>query len=168
MSSPTGTTTTPTSTPFDKESFFAYIEEHKSTYITRLGEAVAIPSISSNLDVHLPDIQRMMDYTKSHIERLNGKATMYPNPASTEERPLPPILLGEFLSSPSSSKNKKTVCVYGHLDVQPAAKEDGWDSEPFVLTERNGKLYGRGSTDDKGPALGWLWTIEAYQKLGKV
>jgi nonspecific dipeptidase len=56
--------------------------------------------------------------------------------------------------------------VYGHLDVQPAAKDDGWDSNPFVLTERDGKLYGRGSTDDKGPALSWLWVVEAHQELG--
>ena len=104
----------------------------------------------------------MMQWTQSHIQNLNGKATLYPNPASIEERPLPPILLGEFMVDPK----KKTVCVYGHLDVQPAAKEDGWDTDPFVLTEKDGKLFGRGSTDDKGPALGWLWTIEAYQKLG--
>ena len=44
---------------------------------------------------------------------------------------------------------KKTLLVYGHLDVQPAAKEDGWDTDPWVLTEKDGKLYGRGSTDDK-------------------
>lgn len=49
--------------------------------------------------------------------------------------PLPPIILGKLGSDPS----KKTVCVYGHLDVQPAALEDGWDSEPFVLIEREGK-----------------------------
>ena len=65
-----------------------------------------------------------------------------------------------------SDKNKKTVCVYGHLDVQPAALEDGWDSEPFVLTERDNKLYGRGSSDDKGPAIGWLHVAQAYKSLG--
>ena len=58
----------------------------------------------------------------------------------------------ECLLDPS----KKTLLVYGHLDVQPAAKEDGWDTDPFVLTEKDGKLWGRGSTDDKGPVLGWL------------
>lgn len=51
-------------------------------------------------------------------------------------------------------------------DVQPALKEDGWDTDPFVLTEKNGKLYGRGSSDDKGPVICWLNAIEAYQKTG--
>lgn len=51
------------------------------------------------------------------------------------------------------------------MDVQPALKEDGWDTEPFVLTEKDGKLYGRGATDDKGPVLCWIHAIEAYQKL---
>lgn len=58
---------------------------------------------------------------------------------------------------------KKTVCIYGHLDVQPALKEDGWNTDPFVLTEVDGKLYGRGSTDDKGPVLCWIHAIEAFQ-----
>jgi len=96
---------------------------------------------------------------------LNGKVTLFSNPASTTDRPLPPILLAEF-GDTGGSKTKKTVCVYGHLDVQPASKDDGWDTDPFVLTEKYGKLFGRGSSDDKGPALAWLWTIEAYQKLG--
>jgi nonspecific dipeptidase len=42
---------------------------------------------------------------------------------------LPPVLLGRLGSDP----NKKTLLVYGHLDVQPAAKEDGWDTEPFTV-----------------------------------
>ena len=105
----------------------------------------------------------MMEWTAGHIERLGGTVELRPNPSSTPERALPPILLAT-LGTPDPSK--KTVCVYGHLDVQPASKEDGWDSDPFVLTERNGKLYGRGSTDDKGPALAWMWIVEAHQALG--
>lgn len=58
---------------------------------------------------------------------------------------IPPICFGEL----GHDKSKKTILVYGHLDVQPALKSDGWDTEPFVLTEKDGKLYGRGSTDDK-------------------
>ncbi len=53
------------------------------------------------------------------------------------------------------------------MDVQPADISDGWDTEPFVLTEKNGNLYGRGSTDDKGPVLDWINAIEAYKELGQ-
>lgn len=61
--------------------------------------------------------------------------------------------------------NKKTLLIYGHLDVQPARKEDGWNTDPFVLTEVDGKLYGRGSTDDKGPVLGWLIALRIINEL---
>ena len=49
----------------------------------------------------------------------------------------------------------------------PHSQEDGWDTDPFVLTEIKGKMYGRGSTDDKGPVLAWLNVIEAYRALGQ-
>ena len=60
----------------------------------------------------------------------------------------------------------RTVCAYGHLDVQPAKKSDGWETEPFELTEIEDHLVGRGASDDKGPALSWLWVVEAHRKLG--
>ena len=64
---------------------------------------------------------------------------------------------------------QKTLLVYGHYDVQPALMEDGWKYPPFELTrdpEGSGRLYGRGSTDDKGPVMCWLNILEAHQKLG--
>lgn len=70
-----------------------------------------------------------------------------------------------MLGSLGNSKDKKTVLVYGHLDVQPALKSDGWDTEPFELVEKDGKLYGRGATDDKGPVLGWLHALQAYNGI---
>ncbi len=48
---------------------------------------------------------------------------------------MPPIILGRLGSDPG----KKTVCIYGHLDVQPANIEDGWDTEPFTLVEKDGE-----------------------------
>lgn len=55
-----------------------------------------------------------------------------------------------------------------HYDVQPALKSDGWNTEPFELVhdEKNDRLYGRGSTDDKGPILGWVNVIEAHRQAG--
>jgi len=71
------------------------------------------------------------------------------------------------LGTYGSDAAKKTVLVYGHYDVQPALLEDGWRTDPWTLTEdANGRMYGRGSTDDKGPVLGWLCVIKAHQDLG--
>jgi acetylornithine deacetylase/succinyl-diaminopimelate desuccinylase-like protein len=58
--------------------------------------------------------------------------------------------------------------VYGHLDIQLLdKKEGGWNTEPFKLTEIDGKYYGHGLMDDKGPALSWLWAIAFHHQLGK-
>lgn len=74
---------------------------------------------------------------------------------------LPPVLLATL----GDDSAKKTVLVYGHLDVQPALKSDGWDTEPFELVEKDGKLFGRGATDDKGPVLGWIHALQAYKAI---
>ena len=104
------------------------------------------------------------------------------------EIPLPPIILGELGNDPK----KKTLLglveiahvfyplyarvpslkinqskVYGHMDVQPALVEDGWATDPFKLVEKDGKLWGRGSTDDKGPVLGWIHALQAYREIGQ-
>lgn len=150
----------------DLDSFLSYVDARERLYRDRLAEAVAIPSVSSELGEHLDDIRRMMDWTVGHVERLGGTHELRANPASTKDRPLPPILMAGFAATDDDPARSKTVCVYGHLDVQPAQLEDGWDTDPFTLTERDGKLYGRGSTDDKGPALSWLWVVEAHRELG--
>lgn len=61
------------------------------------------------------------------------------------------------------------MLLYGHFDVQPAEKSDGWLYDPFTLTKDpsgSGRLYGRGSSDDKGPILGWLNVFQAHKELG--
>lgn len=72
---------------------------------------------------------------------------------------IPPLILGRY----GNDAVKPTILVYSHYDVQPAVIEDGWDYDPFDLTISDGKLCGRGTSDDKGPLLGWLNTIEAFQ-----
>ncbi len=66
---------------------------------------------------------------------------------------LPPILLGKYGNDPL----KKTVLVYGHYDVQPALKSDGWTHDPWTLVrDEKDRLNGRGSTDDK---VGFVYSI---------
>ena len=147
--------------------FFRFVDEHVEEYVARLKEAVAIPSVSA-WPANRSEIQRMMEWTQAWIIKLGGVAELKPNPipndlCGDEKVSNPPILLGSFGSDPK----KRTVCVYGHLDVQPARLADGWATEPFELTEIGGAMYGRGASDDKGPAISWIWVVEALQKLGK-
>lgn len=74
---------------------------------------------------------------------------------------LPKVVTAQFGSDPS----KRVVCVYGHVDVQPAKLEDGWATDPYNLTDINGNLYGRGASDNKAPVLAWIHAVEAYQAL---
>jgi di- and tripeptidase len=57
-----------------------------------------------------------------------------------------PLVFGRLGNDPAL----KTIVIYGHYDVVPAAIEDGWETPPFELTGRDGYLYGRGAIDDKG------------------
>ncbi|XP_072907997.1 cytosolic non-specific dipeptidase isoform X2 [Hemitrygon akajei] len=143
---------------------FKYIDDNQELYVTRLAEWVAIQSVSA-LPEKRSETIRMVEFVGKEIEKLGGSVELADNGQQMlpdgSKIPLPPILLATLGSDPA----KKTVCIYGHLDVQPAEIEDGWDSEPFKLVEKDGKLYGRGSTDDKGPVLAWLNCIEALQKL---
>lgn len=143
---------------------FNYIDEHKDYYIQRLSDAVAIQSVSAWPEKR-GEVVRMLEIVAKDLREIGAEVELSPigeqvlDDGTTID--LPPVILGHLGSDP----RKKTVCIYGHLDVQPAKLSDGWDTEPFVLTEKDGKLYGRGSTDDKGPVLAWLNVIEAYRAL---
>ncbi|CAF0937262.1 unnamed protein product [Didymodactylos carnosus] len=143
-----------------------HIDDNKSKYIQRLSDAVSIPSVSSWPD-YRHEVVRMAEWTRDLLESKGvtveladiGQQTL---PDGTKIK-LPPVLLGTY----GNDKTKKTILIYGHLDVQPAFTSDGWDTEPFQLIEKNEILYGRGSTDDKGPVLCWINVIEAYQEMNE-
>ncbi|KAG3293726.1 carnosine dipeptidase 2, transcript variant X1 [Ictidomys tridecemlineatus] len=117
---------------------FQYIDENQDRYIKKLANWVAIQSVSAWPEKR-GEIRRMMEAAAADIQQLGGSVELVDigkqKLPDGSEIPLPPILLGKLGSDPQ----KKTVCVYGHLDVQPASLEDGWDSEPFTLTERDGE-----------------------------
>ncbi|KAK7098494.1 cytosolic non-specific dipeptidase-like [Littorina saxatilis] len=146
------------------DKLFEYIDKNQEKYVKLLEEAVAIKSVSAWPETR-PEIRRMVNWTKQLLEKQGATCELKELGDQTlpdgNKIELPPVLLGQLGTDPK----KKTLLVYGHLDVQPAHKEDGWDTEPFVLTEVDGKLYGRGSTDDKGPVLDWINAVQAMQEL---
>ncbi|CAB1443393.1 unnamed protein product [Pleuronectes platessa] len=129
------------------KTLFKYVDEHQDLYVQRLADWVAVQSVSAWPEKR-GEIKKMMEMAAKDIERLGGTVEMVDigtqKLPSGEEIPLPPIVLGHF---------------------GPASIDDGWDTEPFTLVEKDGKLFGRGSTDDKGPVLAWFNCIEAYQKI---
>ena len=107
----------------------------------------------------------MGDFLAGELERLGAEVQKRPlgKQPGKEHLELPPVVIARY----GNDKKKRTILVYGHYDVQPAGKEDGWATEPFDLTvDEKGRMFGRGSTDDKGPVLGWINAIEAHQKAG--
>lgn len=108
---------------------------------------------------------QMGDFLASELKSLGAEVEQRPlgKQPGKEELELPPVVIARYGNDP----NKRTILVYGHYDVQPALMEDGWATKPFELTiDDKGRMYGRGSTDDKGPVLGWLNAIEAHKKAG--
>lgn len=166
-----------------RERIFPYIDQHQDDFIDNLRQVVEVPSISQQREfrdqticiVELfksvsctvnPETTLCLTFVSFQILEARGavcelKDLGYENnPDGGDKLALPPVLLGKLGSDP----NKRTLCIYGHLDVQPALLEDGWDSEPFKMVEKDGKLYGRGTTDDKGPVMAWINMLDAFRQ----
>ncbi|KDQ54157.1 hypothetical protein JAAARDRAFT_38762 [Jaapia argillacea MUCL 33604] len=146
--------------------FTEYVDKNANRFIQRLADAVAIPSISGDAS-RRNDVFKMAQFLENHLKSVGVTTTLVNLGSHTmdgQELPLPPLVLGRI----GDDESKKTILIYGHFDVQPAEKSDGWDTDPFTLVvdEKSGKLIGRGSTDDKGPVLGWVNVLEAHQQLG--
>ncbi|MEO8607469.1 MAG: dipeptidase [Chloroflexota bacterium] len=123
----------------------------------QLKDLIRIPSVST-LPEHKVDIQKAADWLADDMRKI-GFETIEIIPTAGH-----PVVYGEWLGA---GKDAPTVLVYGHYDVQPAVKSDGWDSEPFEPVERDGKLYARGSSDDKGQVFAQLKAVESLMATGK-
>jgi len=147
------------------QKLFAAVDNNKLKFIENLRKAVAIKSVSTWAETR-PEITTMVKWVGDELKNLGADVEYVDLGSQTMDDgkvlALPPVLMGEL----GNDKSKKTLLVYGHLDVQPAALEDGWDTDPWVLTEKDGKLFGRGSTDDKGPVLGWIHALQCYKEIG--
>jgi len=139
----------------DKKSLSEFARSERERYESTLQQFVEIPSVSAEPE-RAADIRRMADTAAQLLRDLGGEADIL----ETEGNPL---VHGRFDVDP----NAPTVTVYNHLDVQPASREtEPWNSEPFSFTRQGDRYFGRGTTDDKGPALSALWGIRAAREAG--
>jgi acetylornithine deacetylase/succinyl-diaminopimelate desuccinylase-like protein len=107
--------------------------------VAELSELIAIPSVSADV-AHAADVGRAAGWVADRIRRAGGSAEI-------QERAGRPLVVGEVPASPGTTA--PTVLVYAHFDVQPPDPLELWDSDPWELVERDGKLYARGVADDK-------------------
>jgi acetylornithine deacetylase/succinyl-diaminopimelate desuccinylase-like protein len=129
-----------------------YSRDHSERFRHELFELLRIPSLSGD-PAHFGDVKRAAEWLASHLHAMGiTSAKVMPTAGH-------PVVYGEWMGA---GKNKPTVLVYGHYDVVPAVKEDGWDTPPFEPVEKNGKIYCRGATDDKGQLFIHLKALESY------
>lgn len=135
------------------EKIVKHIKGNKQEYIKELTDFLKIPSIST-LHENKKDIQDCAEFVKTMLLNAGlSKAEIY----QTEGHP---VVYGEWLGAPG----KPTVLIYGHYDVQPVDPLDLWDTPPFDPVIKNGKIYARGATDDKGQVMTHIKSVEAYFK----
>ena len=134
--------------PRDLDAFFT---EQNDRIHSELFELLRIPSVSARSE-HNADVARTADWIADAMRDIGMDAAVHTTAGH-------PIVVGEWRRA---SPGAPTVLVYGHYDVQPAEPLELWTSPPFEPTVRDGRIYARGSVDDKGQLFLHLKAIEAH------
>ncbi len=133
-----------------------YSRSQSQRFRQELFELLRIPSLSAD-PAHSEDVRQAAEWLVNHL-RAVGSNNVAVMPTAGH-----PVVYGDWLEA---GPDKPTVLVYGHYDVVPASLEDGWDTEPFEPVEKDGKIYARGATDDKGQLFIHIKAFESYKKSG--
>jgi len=138
--------------PNTLETLDKYLAENSDRSIAELKEFLRIPSVSAD-SRHKGDVRRAAEFVMAQFRKSGLEAELVETAGH-------PICYGQWLKAPGAP----TVLIYGHYDVQPPDPLDKWVTPPFEPTLRDGCLYARGATDDKGQVFTHLKSIEAWMK----
>src|SRR5215207_6406056 len=133
-----------------------YSRAHCDRFLQELDALLRIPSLSGD-PAHAADVQRAAEWLADHLRGIGAENVAVMPTAGY------PVVYGDRLGA---GADKPTVLVYGHYDVVPAAIEDGWDTTPFEPVVKDGKIFARGATDDKGQLLIHVKALESYLEAG--
>jgi acetylornithine deacetylase/succinyl-diaminopimelate desuccinylase-like protein len=130
---------------------YVYAQQHREQFLNELVALASIPSVGTD-PAYLQDTFKAADWLADNMRRIGlNQVAVLPTGGN-------PVVYGEWLGAGAQAP---TVLIYAHYDVQPARKEDGWDTDPFTPTQRDGKLYGRGVADDKSHTIITLKAVES-------
>ncbi|MET9430326.1 MULTISPECIES: dipeptidase [unclassified Streptomyces] len=135
-----------------------YIEQHRAAFLDDLAEWLRIPSVSAQ-PAHAPDVRRSAEWLAAKLAETGFPVAEV---WETGDGAGAPAVFAEW---PSGDPAAPTVLVYGHHDVQPAAREDGWNTDPFDPVVLGNRLYARGAADDKGQVFFHTLGVRAHLAL---
>jgi succinyl-diaminopimelate desuccinylase len=127
-----------------------YLEANRDRHERELCELLRIPSVSA-ASAHRADVRQAAEWVADQFRRMKLVVEV----VKTDGHP---IVYAESPAVPGAP----AVLVYGHYDVQPPDPLDEWKSPPFEPTMRDGNIYARGATDDKGQMLTHVKSAEAW------
>ena len=128
-----------------------FIEQHKEHFLDELFTFLRIPSVSTDSSRKI-EVEQAADFLLNQLNSLNlSKVERYETQGH-------PIVYGEHCPF----DDQPTVLIYGHYDVQPSDPDHLWDTPPFEPTIKDGKIYARGASDDKGQSF---THVKALQSL---
>ena len=128
-----------------------YAQEHQEAHLRELIDFLRIPSVSTQ-----PEHDGDTEAAAHWLAREMGKAGL--KNVRVLETEGHPLVYGDWLHA---GKDRPTVLVYGHYDVQPAEPLEQWQTPPFEPGVRGDYLYGRGASDDKGQVYVHVKAVEA-------
>lgn len=140
-----------TSTPVVPADLARYCDAHDERARDELFAFLRIPSVSARTE-HKPDCARAAQFVADELTRLGFAVSVEPTAGH-------PIVVGEWRQAPAGAP---TLLIYGHYDVQPAEPLELWTSPPFEPEVRDGRIYARGSVDDKGQLYLHIKALEAH------
>ncbi|MBA3777769.1 MAG: M20/M25/M40 family metallo-hydrolase [Chloroflexi bacterium] len=126
-----------------------YVQDRLPTWTDELIELCRFPSEATNPEALLG----AAGWTAERLRRLGARVEIVTLPDSAD---VPPLVVGEIGEGP------RTVNLVQHYDVQPAHPLELWESPPYEPVIREGRLYARGATDNKGELMARIWGVEAY------
>jgi len=133
-----------------------YIDSKKEEMLQELEHLIMFKSISEETENHEApfgeECKKALEYVLSLGEKLGFRTKN----------------IDGYCGYIEMGEGEEMVGIIGHLDVVPANMEDGWKSNPFIPEIREGKLYGRGAIDDKGPIIASLYAMKAVQETMKI
>ena len=132
---------------------FSHIDQNLKRYMEELFVLLRQPSVSARWE----GVEECSRLLVGMMEKIGIKPRVLPMGGKRN----PPLIYGEVLNPEA----KRTLLIYGHFDVQPPEPLDAWDSPPFEPTVRNGRIYGRGSADNKGQFFAHFKAIESVLKV---